>query len=232
MHPDVQEAVEVLERAANNEKYGMLFTGGKDSMVMLYLWREFCDFSDNVYARQSQPPLLVVDTYNQYDEVYDFREQLSEDKDLTLDVRANEEFLEEVIWNEEDERGFAWDGFKTEGCCGALKIDVIADFIRDGYEKLIVGRREADVNGELGTTEEKREPLPHDRYYPLANWSDELVDSFIKRESVELPELYYNGFNHTDCVDCTKQGEDDDEWSGMSQEKKQQLADLRDMGYM
>lgn len=227
MHPKVQEAVETIEKAEEKgDSMGLLFTGGKDSMVILYLWREYCDIDSN------QPPLLVVDTYNQFEEIYDFRDEIAEDWDLVYDVRANEDFLENVINNDEDERGFAWDGFKTEGCCGALKIDVISDFITDGYQYLMVGRREEDVNGELNPTEQKREPLPHKRYYPLANWSDSLVQMFIDREGIPLPELYYQGYEHTDCVDCTEIGEEGDEWSGMSQEKKEQLANLRDMGYM
>lgn len=232
MHPKVSEAVSLLEDAARKDGHGMLFTAGKDSMIMLYLWREYCDIPDGSPYGEEQPPLLIVDTHNQFDEIYDYRDELKEKWGLQYDVRANEEFLEEVIYNEDDERGFAWDGFKTEECCGALKIDVIADFIQDGYGHLIVGRREADTGQELDTTEQKREPLPHTRYHPLSNWSDELVQMFIDREGIELPELYYQGYEHTDCVDCTKAGEDDDEWSGMSQEKKQQLNNLRDMGYM
>ena len=212
----------MLEKAKEDEA-GMLFTAGKDSMIMLYLWREYIG---------DQPPLLVIDTHNQFDEIYDFRSEIAEEWDLKLDVRANKEFLEEVIYNEEDERGFAWDGFKTESCCGALKIDVIAEFIEDGYNSLIVGRRQADVDTRLPTVKSKRNPLPHKRYHPLANWSDALVGMFINREGIELPELYYNGYEHTDCIDCTKAGEDGDEWSGMSPEKKEQLANLRDMGYM
>lgn len=218
----VNEALECLEDA-KDEGAGMLWTGGKDSMVMLHLWRSRFD---------EQPPLLVVDTYNQFDEVYDFRKKIAGEWGLELDVRANEEFLEEVINNPDDERGFAWDGFKTEGCCGALKIDVIADFISDGYDNLIVGRREADVDGSLSLQEDKREPIPHHRYYPLANWSDQMVKAYLDKWGIPLPELYHDGYEHTDCTDCTKKGEDNDEWSGMSQEKKEQLAQLRDMGYM
>jgi len=224
MHPRVQEAIQLLETAnEEGEEFGLMFTGGKDSMVILNLWRDHIG---------GQPPLLVVDTYNQFDEVYDFRSEIAERWGLELDVRANEAFLEEVIWSEDDDRGFAWDGPKTDGCCGALKIDVISDFISDGYETLIVGRRAADVDGDLEPTETKREPLPHERIHPLCNWSDNLVEAYITREGVPLPELYSEGYEHTDCVDCTVQGEEGDDWSGVSQEKKEQLKQLRDMGYM
>lgn len=213
----------MMERAEERGNHGMLFTGGKDSMVMLHIWREHIG---------GQPPLLVIDTYNQFDEVYNFRQQIAEEWNLELDVRANEEFLEEVINNPDDDRDFAWDGFKTEECCGALKIDVISDFISDGYERLIVGRRSSDLDRDLPDIEQTREPIPHTRYHPLASWPDTLVGAYLKREGVPLPSLYFEGYEHTDCISCTREGEDNDEWSGMSPEKRQQLNRLRDMGYM
>lgn len=219
----IDEAKSAILEAWDNQA-GLMFTGGKDSMVILYMWREYMD--------GQTPPLLVVDTYNQFDEIYGFRDEIAEEWDLEYDIRSNEEFLENVIWNEDDERDFAWNGPKTEECCGALKIDVIADFISDGYGHLVVGRRAADVNGDLPLKEEKREPVPHTRYHPLANWSDAHIEAYIKRESIPLPDLYYEGYEHTDCVDCCKMGEEGDDWSGASQEKQQQLRELRDMGYM
>lgn len=223
----MEELVSEAKRAISNawhEDSGILFTGGKDSMVILYIWRQHMEDID--------PNLLVIDTYNQFDEVYDFRDEIAEEWDLEYDVRSNEEFLEGVIHNDDDERGFAWDGPKTEECCGALKIDVIADFISDGYDHLVVGRREADVNGELPVKEEKREPIPHTRIHPLANWSDAHIEAYIKRESIPLPSLYYDGYQHTDCVDCCAKGEEGDDWSGVSPEQRQKLNELRDMGYM
>lgn len=218
----IDEAVEVMKRA-EEEDAGMLWTGGKDSMIMLYLWREHIG---------GQPPLLIVDTDNQFEEVYEFRERIAEDWGLEYEVKKNEEFLNEVIYNPDDERGFAWDGFKTTECCGHLKIDVIGMFIEDGYDNLIVGRRSADVDKELPLEKDERDPQFHHRFHPLANWPDELIESFINREGIPLPEVYVKGYNHTDCVDCTFKGEEGDDWSGVSAEKKQQLAQLRDMGYM
>lgn len=219
----IKEAEQTLEQAKSSGKHGILWTGGKDSMVILHLWRQL--FDEDI-------PLLVIDTYNQFDEIYDFRAEIAEEWGLTLDIRANEEFLEEVIWNEDDERGFAWDGPKTEACCGALKIDVISDFISDGYEHLIVGRRSADIGEELKEVEQTREPVPHIRYHPIASWPNPLVEAYIRRESIPLPNLYYEGYRHTDCVDCTMTGEEGDDWSGVSQEQQQQLQQLREMGYM
>lgn len=220
----VNEAEETLIEAREQNQMGLLFTGGKDSMVILHLWRELFP--------AEQLPLLVIDTYNQFDEVYDFRREIADEWNLEMDIRSNDEFLEDVIFNDDDERDFAWDGPKTEGCCGALKIDVIADFISDGYDNLIVGRRSVDVGGDLSLIEETREPVPHTRYHPLCNWPDELVQAYINREGIPLPKLYYEGYRHTDCVDCTMQGEEGDDWSGVSQEKQQQLQNLRQMGYM
>lgn len=222
MQHKVQEAVDTIRTAHDNDA-GLLFTAGKDSMAILDLYR---------LAVDGTPPLLVIDTYNQFDEIYAFRDDLADDWELEYDVRANEAFLEDVIENDDDPRGFAWDGPKTEACCGALKIEVMADFIADGYEHLVVGRRAADVGGDLPLVEEKREPLPHTRHHPLATWSDNHVQAYIKREQIPLPDLYYNGYDHTDCVDCCSRGEEGDDWSGVSPEQREKLNQLRDMGYM
>jgi len=222
MQAKVDEAVQALE-SGYDDNGGILFTGGKDSMVLAHLWLEHIN---------DDPPLLVIDTYNQFDEIYDFRQEIADEWGVELDVRANEEFLDEVIRNEDDDRGFAWNGPKTDACCGALKIDVMSDFISDGYSPLIVGRREADVNGSLPVFEAKREPVPHDRVHPLANWSDSHIGAYISKNQIPLPSLYEQGYEHTDCVDCTTVGEEGDDWSGVSQEKREQLNNLRDMGYM
>lgn len=218
------EVVEVLEQADQADA-GMLWTGGKDSMVMLDLYRRHIG---------DQPPLLVVDTTVQFEEIYDFRERIADEWDLEYNVRSNEWFIEEALTNPADERDFAWDGPKTEGCCGALKIDVIGDFIaQDGFDHLTVGRRSADVPGELPLVDaEMREPMPHTRYYPLANWSDAHIGAYLTKHSVPLPSLYDEGYEHTDCEPCVRKGEEGDDWSGASPEQRQQLQELRDMGYM
>lgn len=220
----IDESVSALQ-TANEVGAGLLFTGGKDSMVILDLWRR--------RVGGDHPPLLVIDTGNQFEEIYTFRDDLADEWGLDYDVRRNEEFIEGVIENDDDERGYAWDGPKTDACCGALKIDVIGDFITDGYDTLIVGRRSADVGHDLPIHDENyREPVPHDRIHPLAKWSDAHISAYIKKFRVPLPSLYAQGYEHTDCVDCTRAGEEGDDWSGQSQEAKQQLQNLRDMGYM
>lgn len=225
MQSKIDTAVEALE-VADERGAGMLFTAGKDSMVMLHLWRQ------HISAKR-HPGLFVIDTGNQFESVYEFREEIAEKWGLTLDVRRNDEFLESVIYNDDDDRGFAWDGPKTDACCGHLKIDMIGEIIADGNDVLIVGRRSADVGHDLPIYDDDyREPVVHDRIHPLANWSDANVEAYLKKHRVPLPDVYDNGYTHTDCVDCTFKGEEGDDWSGVSQEKKEQLQHLRGMGYM
>ena len=218
----ISGAADAIDAAQDigNGKPGMLFTGGKDAMVMLHIARERCD---------TVPPLLVIDTGVQFDAIYDFREEIAEEWGLELDVRRNYEAIEEI----RDGKGYAWDGPKTDACCGRLKIDVMSDFIADGFDPLVVGRRSADIGHEIPVYDEDyREPVPHDRVHPLASWSDAHVAAYIKKHQIPLPSLYDEGYNHTDCVPCTTTGEEGDDWSGASQEAKAQLENLRGMGYM
>lgn len=224
MHDKIEDAVDALRRAHDMGEPGVMFTGGKDSMILADLYRRH-DLPD--------PHFCVIDTGNQFESIYAFRDQIADEWGLDLDVRRNDEFLEDVIHNPDDERGYAWDGAKTDGCCGALKIDVMGDFIAGGFDPLVVGRRSADVGHDLPVVDEDyREPVVHDRVHPLADWSDAHVRAYIQKNAVPLPDVYAEGYDHTDCVDCVMKGEDGDDWSGASQEKRDQLNALRDMGYM
>lgn len=223
MQDRVAEAVDALEQARDDD-YSMLFTGGKDSMVMLHLAREQLGWT---------PDLLVIDTGVQFDSIYNFRDGIADEWGLTYEVKRNDDFIETVIENDDDERGYAWDGPKTDGCCGALKIDMIGSFIAEGHDQLLVGRRSADIGHELPIEDpDYREPVPHDRIHPLAKWSDAHVRAYILKHQVPLPSLYDEGYEHTDCEPCVTAGEEGDDWSGASPEQKQQLDQLRDMGYM
>lgn len=224
MEAKIAEAVEALE-SLNEDDGSVLFTGGKDSMVMLHLWRE--------HINDDHPPLVVIDTGNQFDSIYDHRDKLVEDWGVEYTVYRNDDFIENVIGSDDDDRGYAWDGPKTDGCCGALKVDMIEEAIRDGHGPLCVGRRSADVGHDLPVYDKNyAEPIPHDRVHPLADWSDAHIKAYIKKHSVPLPSLYDEGYEHTDCVDCTQSGEEGDDWSAMDAEDKEQLQQLRDMGYM
>lgn len=224
MQGKVDDAVAAIRKAHEMGNPGVMFTGGKDSMIIADLYRRF-DLPDPYYC--------VIDTGNQFESIYQFRKRIADEWGFTLDVRRNDEFIDDVINNEDDARDYAWNGPKTDECCGALKIDVMADFIADGFDPLIVGRRTADVGHELPVVDKNyREPVPHDRIHPLADWSDTHVKAYIKKNNVPLPDVYAEGYEHTDCVDCVAQGEDGDDWSGASQEKRDQLNALRDMGYM
>lgn len=224
MQNKIDEAVESLRHAFDMGTPAVMFTGGKDSMIIADLFRRH---------ELPEPHYGVIDTGNQLDSIYRFRDRIENEWGLSLDVRRNEEFIQNVIENEGDDRGYAWDGPKTDGCCGALKIDVMGDFIVDGFDPLIVGRRSEDVGHELPIVDEgMREPVPHSRVHPLASWSSSHVRAYISKFDVPLPEAYENGYTHTDCSDCVFKGEDGDDWSDVSAEKRDQLNALRDMGYM
>lgn len=212
----------ILRRAQRHDRYGLLFTGGKDSMIILHLWRELVG---------EDLPLLVVDTHNHFDSIYEFRDELASKWGLDYNVKSNENFLQNVIYNDDDPRDFAWDGFKTRGCCQALKVDMIEDFVEDGFDVLISGRREEDIEGKLPPSTDRAQPAPHRRYHPLANWTQQHIELYLKQYDIPLPDLYERGYVHTDCIDCTIVGEEGDDWSDAPASKKESLDQLRSLGY-
>jgi len=279
MQDKERDAVDALEMAVTDTPegdVGVLFTGGKDSMVIAHLLKEHADVS-------AMPPLLVVDTGDQYEAIYDFRERMADEWGLNYEVKRNDRFIDGVLNDEGDPRDYAgqmqcpncdatdsmvavtteadmackacayrydvptdlhdtvsnWGGEsagvipKYDSCCGRLKIQPMGEFIAEGYQTLVVGRRSADVPGDLPVVDENyREPVPHTRVHPLADWSDAQITAYTRKHGVPLPSLYADGFEHTDCMTCTKVGAEGDDWSGVSPEEKQQLQQLRDMGYM
>ncbi|MBC5792499.1 MAG: phosphoadenosine phosphosulfate reductase family protein [Nanohaloarchaea archaeon] len=290
----VGEAVSALEKAIEeNEKVLFLWTGGKEAQVIADLLLYEVGEEDGV----SPVPFGVIDTGNQFESMYDFREEfLAADGDKGANtvgpfegignkviVERHDEFLEKIIENENDPRGYhgkhsgEWKcpecrqkakrdntTIICEGCgetklesvqrqnlspeewgvpesCGALKVEPLKRFVKDhGFTTMITGIRGTDMieqgDSDSRIFEEKNEPANYSRINPLINWSEENVWAYIKAESVSYPELYDQGYRHTDSKCCTSKedrgGADEYGEGGIDAEKAAAKKDLQDMGYV
>jgi 3'-phosphoadenosine 5'-phosphosulfate sulfotransferase (PAPS reductase)/FAD synthetase len=124
--------------------------------------------------------------------------------------------------------------------CGALKVGGIKNFIDQGYRNMITGVRKDDPLASAGDHEiqhkvERDSPKQHTRYNPLKNWDEENIWAYLKMESVSYPELYDQGYRHTDSECCTEnqnaQVSEHGE-GGRDARKEAAKQELQDMGYV
>lgn len=296
----IAEAMQTLEKAVEEDDGDTIFlwTGGKEAQVIADLL--LYDIGEE--KGKSPIPFGLIDTGNHFDEMYEFREEFMEASgDRGADtvgpfngigndfiVERYEEFLENVIENESDPRGYHGEHageWKCPECgseadlekrekkvncpscgnshklgpiqrqnlepeeygvpesCGTLKVVPLKRFVEDhGFTRIITGIRSSDMiagdeeeEEELEVREEKDEPANYTRINPLKNWSEANVWAYIKMESVSYPELYDQGYRHTDAECCTQDVEQQAREygeGGVDQEKEAVKNELQDMGYI
>lgn len=176
-------------------------------------------------------------------------------------VVSADTLIDEVIQNDDDPRGYhgRWDAtvelpdedpvdglprspaeWDVPASCGMLKVVPIRQLVTEhGFDTLITGRRGEDPltpgdDDTLSMVREKSKPAPHTRINPLAGWGEEDVYSYIKKESVPLPDLYTEqNYRHTDTKCCTDDEQVSEYGEGGRDPEKQQAQDrLEEMGYV
>ena len=197
-----EETIFILrEVAATFERPALLFSGGKDSLVLLKC-------AEKAFGANRIPyPLLMIDTGHNFPEVTDFR-----------DFRAKELGAELIVRNVEDsmKRGtvrLAHAGESRNVHQSVTLLEAIEEF---RFDALIGGARRdeekarakermfshrdsfgqwqpKDQRPELWTLfNTKLQPGEHFRVFPISNWTELDVWQYIERERIALPALYYS----------------------------------------
>lgn len=249
MQAHFETAVQVLEDNVDGDT-AFLWTGGSEAQVIAHLLQNYVD--------APSVPFVTIDTGNAFPEVYEFRQEYMSERDIDWRVERYDELLDGVINNADDPRGYhgSWDdevelsedleGIAAQNAspeewgvgesCGALKVVPMKRVIDEGYSKLVTGLRKQDPEvdeASFGHIVEEQRPITHTRINPLADWGEKQTWAYIKREFVEYPSLYDEGYRHTDSLCCT----DDDtvgEYGegGRDPEKLQARDKLQEMGYV
>ena len=196
------EAIYILrETAAQFERPVLLFSGGKDSIVMTHLARKA------FWPAKIPFPLLHVDTGHNFPETIKYRDDLVEEMGANLVVASVQQAIDDgrVV----EEKG-------PNASRNVLQIQTLLDGLEEGqYDAALGGARRDEEKArakerffshrdEFGQWDPKNQrpelwnifngrmsPGEHFRVFPLSNWTEMDVWQYMKYENIELPSLYY-----------------------------------------
>ena len=187
------------EVGAEFERPVLLFSGGKDSVVMLHL------AAKAFWPAPIPFPLLHVDTGHNFPEVLAYRDRAVADKGVRLEVATVQDYIDDGRLAE-----------RTDGTRNPLQTQPLLDAIaghrfdavfgggRRDEEKARAKERIFSLRDEFGAWDPRNQrpelwnlyngrhrPGEHVRVFPLSNWTELDIWRYIARESIDLPELYY-----------------------------------------
>jgi phosphoadenosine phosphosulfate reductase len=205
--------VEVLERFGPGAAVG--WTGGKDSTVVLALWREV------LAAKRPDAPVraLNLDTGCKFPEVLAFRDRLAREWDLELHVvRPGVDLSRYPL------------AVDPVACCGDLKIRPLNEAVRSlSIPALLTGVR-ADENPDRADRPWLEDHGDHVRVLPILEWTELDIWTFLVRESIPWCTLYDQGYRSLGCMPCTSRS-GHGERSGRDAAKEERMGQLRSLGY-
>lgn len=196
------EAIYVIrEVAAQFEKPVMLFSGGKDSIVMFHLARK-------AFAPAKVPfPLLHIDTGHNFTETIRFRDTLMKETETRLLVRYVQDSIDQGKVVEEQGYNASRNKLQTVTLLDALeelKVDCALGGGRRDEEKARAKERFFSHRDEFGQWDPKNQRPElwnifnskkhmgeHFRVFPISNWTEMDVWQYILLENIPIPSLYF-----------------------------------------
>ncbi|MCA9961962.1 MAG: sulfate adenylyltransferase subunit CysD [Chloroflexota bacterium] len=197
------EAMYVMrEVAAQFERPFLLFSGGKDSIILAHLARKA------FYPATIPFTLLHVDTGHNFPETLQFRDNLMEKLGARLVVRYVQDSIDQGRAVEETGPYASRNGLQTVTLLDALtefKVDAALGGARRDEEKARAKERFFSHRDEFGQWDPKnqrpelwnlyngrKKPNEHFRVFPISNWTELDVWQYIQMEEIELPSLYFS----------------------------------------
>ncbi|MDA0363906.1 MAG: sulfate adenylyltransferase subunit CysD [Bacteroidetes bacterium] len=191
----------IREVYAQFENPGILFSGGKDSIVVSHLARK-------AFAPANLPfPLVHVDTGHNFPEAIAFRDAFVEQMKTRLIVGLVQDSIDRGSVQEETGLAANRNRLQTTTLLETIenhKFDCLMGGARRDEEKARAKERFFSHRDDFGQWDPKNQrpelwnlfngkkrPGEHFRVFPISNWTEMDVWHYIRRENIELPELYF-----------------------------------------
>lgn len=197
------EAVYVIrEVAAQFQNPVLLFSGGKDSIVLTHLaYKAF-------YPAKIPFPLLHIDTGHNFPETIEYRDNLVKKLGATLIVGSVQEAIDKGMVTEEKGYNASRNLLQTAVLLDALeknKFDAAMGGARRDEEKARAKERFFSHRDEFGQWDPKNQRPElwnifngkkhmgeHFRVFPISNWTEMDVWQYILQENIEMPSIYFS----------------------------------------
>ncbi|WP_412099994.1 sulfate adenylyltransferase subunit CysD [Corynebacterium aurimucosum] len=195
------ESLHILREVAGQfDKVGLLFSGGKDSVVVFELARR-------AFAPATVPfELIHVDTGHNFPEVIDFRDQLVEETGVRLHVALVQDWIDRGDLQE-----------RPDGTRNPLQsVPLVETIAERGYDAVLGGARRDEerarakerifsIRDSFGGWDPRRQrPELWDLYnggkmagenvrvFPISNWTESDIWEYIGARNLQLPSIYYS----------------------------------------
>lgn len=196
------EAIYILrEVAAQFERPVLLFSGGKDSITLVRLAQKA------FYPAKIPFPLMHIDTGHNFPETIAFRDKLVAKLGVELIVRNVQDSIDQGKVVEETGKYASRNTLQTTTLLDAIeefKFDACIGGARRDEEKARAKERIFSVRDDFGQWDEKNQrPELFDmlngkielgqnvRVFPISNWTELDVWSYIQQEQIEIPSIYF-----------------------------------------
>jgi sulfate adenylyltransferase subunit 2 len=203
-HLDVleSEAIHAIrEVVAEFQRPGLLFSGGKDSAVLLHLAAKAC------WPQPIPFPVVHVDTGHNFDEVLEFRDKRVAELGVRLVVASVQEAIDRGEVVEDTKPGATRNRLQTHSLLKVIeehRFDAVFGGGRRDEEKARAKERIFSFRDEFGQWEPrgqrpelwnlyngKHRAGEHFRVFPLSNWTELDIWQYIENEKLDLPSIYY-----------------------------------------
>ncbi|MGN6492250.1 MAG: sulfate adenylyltransferase subunit CysD [Agriterribacter sp.] len=196
------ESIHIFREVAGQfEKPALLFSGGKDSIVLVHL-------ALKAFRPGKFPfPLVHIDTGHNFPEALQFRDQLAEKIDEKLIVRLVEDTIKAKKLTEQKGKFASRNQLQTYTLLDTIEefeFDACIGGARRDEEKARAKERIFSVRDEFGQWDPKKQRPElwntyngkinkgeNVRVFPISNWTELDVWNYIRREKIDLPSIYF-----------------------------------------